>query len=430
MAWEKPLEGCQHKKNGVRCGQPIYGQGAHKYCTDCRIPAHNENKQTNNKKSNDARKATEGYQEDNKRYRLSSHYGFTKRKMEPLFRKAETPPEEHIHKDDFAEDASRNIEALKASIVEPLTDLPPTAKDARKKLKDLFTSLEEREQHYGPDATLTQLILSARELEANIGMWNSGKALTTISGKAKKVQRLMQKHNELYGFIHALLVRAEIFRIQYFSTGQKHFLDEALRWLNYAEEVCEQALVRRLTGKRRQMILYLRLYIELIKVRLAFDSREESQVEQAGKLLNEVDRREADLKKADGEEQIVVTASFITSISHTEYDLRARRFDSSAERLKNDVEILSRMKYKSIESTHRVECIKTALALENNDAEYPETLDNYISVSRRYPCYEYLHGLRQLKGTYKDKLAHVNLPDGRMFLDTTYTHILPHLSYI
>jgi hypothetical protein len=85
----------------------------------------------------------------------------------------------------------------------------------------------------------------------------------------------------------------------------------------------------------------------------------------------------------------------------------------------------------SIESTHRVAWLKTVLALEDNDTEYPEALHNYMSVFGRYPCYEYLDGLRQLKRAYENQLADVNLPkDQPMFLDTTYTHILPHLRYL
>ena len=68
------------------------------------------------------------------------------------------------------------------------------------------------------------------------------------------------------------------------------------------------------------------------------------------------------------------------------------------------------MDWHSIES-HRISCIKTALALENNDPEYQEALQNHMSVFDRYPCYEYLDGLRQLKGRYPDQLAHVNLPE-------------------
>jgi hypothetical protein len=359
MAWEKPLEGCHHEVNRVRCGQHIDGQGASRYCSPCRPAAQKKDKQIRNAVSNAERKATEGFHEDNRHYRLLSHYGLTKPKLESLFKNAETHPEEHIHKDDFAEDASKKIEAIKELIIQPLAGLPPAAKAARKNLQNLLTSLEEREQHYGPDVTITQLKLSARELDRDIGMWDSGKALTTISGKAKKVQKLMHKHNELYGFIHALLARAEIFRIKYFSTGPEHFqeqfLVEALRWLNYAEDVCEQALKRRLTDERKQMALYLRLYIELIKVRLAFDAKEEGQVEQAGKYLKKVDKMAAAVEDAYGEEgQVVATASFVTSISHTEYDLRRRNLDSSADRLKNVVKIFPTMGFQSIESTHRV----------------------------------------------------------------------------
>jgi hypothetical protein len=53
------------------------------------------------------------------------------------------------------------------------------------------------------------------------------------------------------------------------------------------------------------------------------------------------------------------------------------------------------MEWYSIESGYRVTCLKTALALENNDPEYPEALHNCMSVFGRYPCYEYLDDLQK-----------------------------------
>ena len=145
--------------------------------------------------------------------------------------------------------------------------------------------------------------------------------------QGKKVQKLMHQHNELDGFIHALLVRAEILRIKYFATGQEKFLEEALTWLKAVEDVCDQAL-NRLTGERQQMALYFRLYCDFIKVRLTFDRGEEGHVEQAAKFLKAADQkaaafadalwRRANLSRLQGS---------VTSMSHAEYDLLRGNID-------------------------------------------------------------------------------------------------------
>jgi hypothetical protein len=84
-----------------------------------------------------------------------------------------------------------------------------------------------------------------------------------------------------------------------------------------------------------------------------------------------------------------------------------------------------------MESQHRIASLTTALALKNNDPEYQLVLQNHIRMFERYPCYQYFDGLRQLKRAYQDQLTHVILPKGQpKFLDTTYTHILPHLRYV
>jgi hypothetical protein len=351
--------------------------------------------------------------------------------MESLIKNAETRPENCHHKDDFCKYAENERNGIIQLIIDSSADLPSAAYYARKKLEKLRASVEERQRNFGHDSTITQIKLSIMALDRDIGMWNSGRALITISGKAKKVQRLMHEHNELYGFIHALLARVEIFRAEYFATGQVQILVEALRWLEYAEVACDQAL-NRLTGKRKQMPLYLRLYIELIKVRLTLDAREEGHVEQAAPHFIAADKLMAAVEDAYyGEGEVFTTAKHIKTITHAEYELRRGNIGRASEDNKEAEGLLGTMHWHSIESTHRVAYIQTALALENDDDDYPEVLENYMSVFGRFPCHEYLHGLRQLKSTYKDQLAHVKLPeDRRMFVDTTYPHIVPHVPYL
>jgi hypothetical protein len=351
--------------------------------------------------------------------------------MEPLLKNAETRPEECHHKDDFCAYVENERNGIIQLIIHPSADVPSSAYYARKKLEKLRASVEERQRDFGHDSTITQIKLSIMELDRAIGMWNSGRALTTISGKAKKVQKLMHKHNELYGFIHALLARVEIFRAEYFATGHVQFLVEALRWLEYAENACDQVL-NRLKGERRQMALYLRLYIELIKVRLTLDAREEGQIEQAAPHFIAADKMMAAVEDAyNGEGEVFATAKHIKTITHAEYKLRRGNIDLASEDKEEAEGLLDTMHWHSIESTHRVAYIKTALALENDDDDYPEVLENYMSIFGRFPCHEYLHGLRQLKSTYKDQLAHVKLPeDRRKFVSTAFAHIIPHLRYL
>jgi hypothetical protein len=130
-------------------------------------------------------------------------------------------------------------------ISHPLADLPSVAATARVELCELRKSLDEKRGDSRPDSTIAQLSLAILAIARDIGRQNSAKALGHISGMAKTVQRLMHAHNELYGFIHALLVRVEILRIKYFATTQRQFLVDALTWPNAAEDVCDQLRQRR-----------------------------------------------------------------------------------------------------------------------------------------------------------------------------------------
>jgi hypothetical protein len=209
------------------------------------------------------------------------------------------------------------------------------------------------------------------------------------------------------------------------------FLKKALTWLKAIEGVCDEALKRRLTGERQQIAHYLRVYVDLGKVRLTFDAGEEGNVEQAAEHLEAADQKAATFAAAYGEGQTVATARFLTSVSHAEYNLRRGNIDLSRHRLSEAEGIFPMMDWHSIESQHRITSLKTALALKSNDPEYQLALQNHLRVFDRYPCYQYFGELLQLKRSYQDQLAHVNLPKGQpKFLDTTYTHILPHLRYV
>ena len=426
---QKPKGGCQHIKNGKQCGRKIDGQGSWRYCKACGKAAQEEAKRERDRQRSAKRRKAD-WQGDNYYHWLHDH-GLTTSQLKPLFENAENPQEEYPHKDDFAEDAAKKIEGIKELIIHPPGCLPDAAVIAREKTERERKSLDERQQNYGPDPTITRLILATEELLCVIGMWDSGKALATISGKAKGLQALMFEHKEINGFIQSLLVYVEILRIKYFATGQVKFLKKALTWLKAIEDVCDEALRRRLTGERQQIAHYLRVYVELGKVRLTFDAGEEGNVEQAAEHLKEADQKVATFAAAYGEGQTVATARFLTSASHAEYNLRRGDIDLARHRVSEAEGIFPLMDWHSIESEHRIISLKTALALKSNDPEYQLALQNHLRVVDRYPCHQYFGELLQLKRAYKDQLAHVHLPKGqRKFSDVTYTHILPHLRYI
>ncbi len=431
MVREKPVDQrCQNVlESGDKCGQKIDGQGAWLYCSSCRKAAQREAKRERDRKRSAERR--EADREGDNFYHWLYNHCLTDNQLKPLFENAEIPQEEYPHKDDFAEDAAKKIEGVKELIIHPPGRLPDAAVIAREKNESVRKSLEERQQNYGPDPTITRLILVTEELQCFIGMWDSGNALTTISGKAKRLQVLMFEHKEINGFIQALLVYVEILRIKYFATSQVQFLEKALTWLKVIEGVCDEALKRRLTGERQQMAHYLRVYVALAKVRLTFDAGEEGNVEQAAKLLEAADQQAATFAATYGEGQTVATARFLTSASHAEYNLRRGDIDLAHYHLSETESIFPTMDWHSIESQHRIVSLKTVLALKNNDPEYQHALQNHLRVFDRYPCYQYFGELLQLKRAYQDQLAHVNLPKGQpKFSDVTYTHILPHLRYV
>jgi hypothetical protein len=57
--------------------------------------------------------------------------------------------------------------------------------------------------------------------------------------------------------------------------------------------------------------------------------------------------------------------------------------------------------------------------------------DDYLSLIRRYPCPEYFHSLRGLKRRFPKMIPDVPMLNGhKLFVDTTFTHVLPHLRYV
>jgi hypothetical protein len=427
MEREKPADQrCQHKfENGKQCDRIIDGRGGWRYCSECREAA-----QKKARSQRDAQRRRDGERAKDNYYHWLYDHSLTDNQLKPMFENTENPQEEYPHKDDFAEATAKKIEGIKELIIHPPGCLPDAAVIAREKTEIERKSLEERQQSYGPDPTITRLILATEELLCVIGMWDSGKALAAISGKAERLQALMFEHKETLGFIQALLVHVEILRTKYFATGQEKFLKKALTWLKVIEGVCDQAIAR-VPGERQHLAHYLRVYVDLGKVRLIFDAGDEGNVEQADEHLEAADQKAATFAAAYGEGQTVATARFLTSVSHAEYNLRRGNIDLTLHRLSEAAGIFPTMDWHSIESQHRIVSLNTVLALKNNDPEYQLALQNHLRVFDRYPCYQFFGELLQLKRTYQDQLAHVNLPKGQpKFLDVTYTHILPHLRYV
>ena len=429
MSREKRVRYCRH------CNNELSGRGPRKFCSDeCRDVARKVSKSLSNQAYYEAlwdpqnEAALEHHRAENRLSRSESYYGLTKPKLRSLFERAEAPQEEYPHRDDFLEYVAKKIMGIPLRISHPLADLPSVAATARVELGGLRNSLDEKQGDSGPDSTIAQLRLAILAIERDIGRQNSAKALGHISGMAKKVQKLMHAHNELYGFIHALLVRVEILRIQYFATTHRQFLVEALTWLKDAEDVCDQALVR-LPIERKQLTGFLRCYVDLARVRLAFDADELDDIDTHIQAAHD---RVAKFADAYGTAPVVTTGRFISLMNHAERQLGLTKYDRSSEYVAEAEHILPQ-EHRSIESQHRIAIIKTHIALAHKRPDREMCMHDYLSLLDRNPCLEYRHGLRELKDRYKKNVPNVDLltrKDNSLFVDTTFTHIYPFVTPI
>jgi hypothetical protein len=410
MEREKPADQrCQHVfENGEQCDRKIDGRGAWQYCRPCREQAaQREAKRERDRKRRAKRRELD--REGDNFYHFLYYHKLTEPQLRSLFEHAEKPQEEYSHRDDFFEDVSKKIISITLRISHPLADLPSVAV-ARVELCELRKSLEEKQRVFGPDSTMSQLKLAILASERDIGGWNSAKALGYLSGMAKKVQKLMHVHHELYGFIHALLVCVEILHIKYFTATHWEFFVEAFTWLNYAEDVCDQVL-KRLPAERNQLACFLCCYIELVRVRQAFDAEEPVYIDTHIQAAHDLVAKFVD---EHGMVPVVTTDQFISLMNHAERQLR-----------------LTKLEHCSIESQHQIAIVKTHLALARIRPDCVKCVHDYRSLLDRNPCLEYRHGLRELKKRYKKKVPNVSLlmrKDNSLYVDTT--HLLPFVRSI
>jgi hypothetical protein len=431
MSGESCIKYCQH------CNKVLSEPVAWKFCSDeCWDAARKVSKSLSNQRYHKLLKeegfeaSLEQHRKANKLSRSQSYYKLTEPKLLPLFERAATPQEEFTHRDDFFEDIARKIIGITLKISHPLADLPVVAATARDKLSGLLTSLDERERDFGTESTIAQLRLAILAIERDIGRKNTAKALGHISRLAKKVQQQMHAHKELYGFIHALLVRVEIFRIRYFATSDHQFLDEARTWLKDAEGVCDRAL-ERLPRERKQLAGFLRCYVDLVMVRLAFDSKELNHIDT---LIEAAYKRVTKFAQTAAPAPLIATVRFQSVMNYAERQLLLPEpeYDRSSEYVAKAEHILPNQ-YRSIESQHRIAITKTGIALARQRTGDEKCVDDYLSLLDRNPCPEYRYGLQELKNHYGNEVPDVELltrRDNSLHVDTAFTQVLPFVTPI
>lgn len=434
-------EGCQYlREDGSPCGEPLTGK-ARRYCELHKEAGRKQYKAIVQKKGQYVEEYREKrrtlqeyygddeYQRQNSNHQFRHRHGLTEPKLKRFLDRAETRQEYcHRSKDDVYEYALRKLNEIKRLILNPPADLPSAAVIAKKEAEALLEYLEEKQRDSLHDSVIKRFIFYCKELQRDVGQRMSSKAFTNIGSKAKLVREMCHEQRVLLSLGYAHLVDVEIARIKFFAFPhkQQYFENKALTELSGALGVSDFAL-QSYTGEQKQMAYFLRCYADLVRVRLAFDAGE---LGEAATHLQAAHQRVAAFADAYSTGQVVATLRFVSSMHHAEHQLRDRNFDRSSEYLEEAEQIFSTMEWRSIESHHRIAIVKTQLALATNDPEYQKYLQHYISVIHRYRCFEYRHGLRELKRAYPKKVPNVNLlklKDNSLFVDTTFTHILPYV---
>jgi hypothetical protein len=263
----------------------------------------------------------------------------------------------------------------------------------------------------------------------------SARAFTNIGRKAKAVHELGKKLGEPLVLVYGLLVDGEIARILYFvhyakPKKRQHYANKARNTLSAAESLSDMS-IERCTGKRQQVADFLRFYVDSARLRQASDAGEG---DDSGSHIEAADKRAKDFADAYGEVPIVAVVQFINLSNRAEYWLGRGKIDLAYQRLTDAKEKFASMPWHSIEAQHRIASLEAQLALARGDPERERYVDEYQSVLKRNPCYEYRHWLQVLKngriGSEVPDVELLTLDDNSLFVDTMHTLIQPFMTLI
>jgi hypothetical protein len=429
--------------NGKACTQELLsGRGRpRKYCSACEEEARKQNRHKSNAAYYAALKepknegALKHHQAENRFNRRCSYYRLTIRKRRTPRNGGEGQQEyDPCAPYEGYKYALKKLHKILRLVLNPSGKLPSAAARAGKINQKLLEYLEAGQQKDPRNSEIKRFLLAANDLQRDIGQVMSPDAFQNIRTKARFVRTMMREKGEPFGVGHGRFVDIEIVRTMYFAyydspNKRQFFRNEALKKLSRAEAFCDM-LVKRSTDDRKQMADFLRFYVELVRIRLAFDTEERDSLDS---LIEELDKRATNFALAYGREhQIVVTVMFLTALHHAEHQLGLGDFDCSSKYLKEAEAIFKTMQWHSIENQHRLASVKTILALADERSEYEpeECVEHHLHIIERYPCFEYRHGLWTLKDRYDSQVPDsplLNNEDNSLFVDTTFTDILPFM---
>jgi hypothetical protein len=162
---------------------------------------------------------------------------------------------------------------------------------------------------------------------------------------------------------------------------------------------------------------------------LAFDDKELSHIDT---LIKAAHARVRKFAKKDAPPPLVATVRFISIMNCAERQLQRAKYDRSAEYVAK-AELILPIEHRSIESQHRIAITKTHIFLAQNHLYSEKCVHDYLNLLDRNPCFEYRHGLRELKVHYDIEAGEENLltrKDNSLHVDAAFNQFLTFVTPI
>jgi hypothetical protein len=356
-------------------------------------------------------------------YQFGYRHGLIKSKLQPLLDHNEKFQEEYPCPDDFHESILVELNEIRSRMLNPNAYLPIIAQDSKRQMLDVVNKVKRQQDVYSySNSTTNWLTAYALELQRDIGKRVSQRAFTEISGEAKDVLEMWRQQKDISGFIYALFVFVELYRLKFLAMPhERGLLNGAHRWLTATADVCDQVLSH-CTGAHKQTASLLAFFAPLLKTSLAFNGGEPDKAESSIQSLQYIANTAAD---SYGITPVTESIRFSYLIHQALFYTYFNKFDHAYQYLNEAEQIFLTAKWSSIESQLEVAYVKAGLALASKDQDRYKDLHEYILLFQRHPFLTHYSNLQALKKLYRKDVDESLFTGVPIYFDTMFRRLQP-----
>jgi len=419
---EKPADQrCQHIfENGKQCDRTIDGQGAWRYCSDCREPAR---KQARSQRDAQRRNGDDKRAKDNF-YHWLYHHRLTEYQLNPFVDRARDLREQYqcLKEDDVYQHVLDQLSKITYLWLDPPTTMPNAFAAAEVPICDLRIMLECLPADC-LNSPRDRFLLHIKALERDRGGWMLSNPFPSIGQHAHELQEAWRIRGDVHHLTHALWVKALLSRERFFANPTHMQLwKKAVRWHEAGWYVA--SLYR---GAQKNISLFLDFYAWQEATNLAFDI---GKPENATDYIHSIQDRAKKVADAWSEGPVAQTALFFAALQQSLYYLYRKELVEAEQHFIEAQNLFTSttMLWRSVTDHQTLAYIKASLALERVAPERQEYLHDYIGMLPRHPSFEQYRKLDRLKRLYPSELPEAMMPTDRpIYVDTSFNYLRPLL---